>query len=230
MDDQERPTKKFYGLFQYVFDYYNKTLFDSAIQDCLIVITRRKSVMGHYSFKRWFSISDQETDELAINPSQFLKHPLIEICQTVVHEMCHGWQYHYGTPSRAGYHNREWSEKMQEVGLMPSGTGNPGGRKVGQKMGDYAIPNGRFLEVTEELMNSEIFAGLYLEVNPEIVRLLNNDQPLFDQIKDMTLVQVGGKPKGAKKAKYSCSCCNVWGKPGLQLYCRDCGEAMREQS
>lgn len=228
MEIKEKPTQKFYGLFQYVFDYYNAALFDNAIKDCLIVITRRKHVMGHYSHKRWFNINDQETDELAINPSQFIREPLIEICQTVVHEMCHGWQYHYGNPSRAGYHNKEWSEKMQEIGLMPSSTGGVGGRTVGQQMGDYPIPEGRFLGTTKELMNSEVFAGLYLEVNPEIIKLLNDHQPLFDQIKDLTLIQAEGKPRGRKKSKYACSCCKVWGKPGLSLWCKDCSEDMEE--
>lgn len=223
IDREDKPTKRFYGLFQYIFDFYNGELFDDEIKDCLIVIARQKNVAGHYAHKRWFHVKDQETDELALNPSMFVKFPLIEICQTVVHEMCHGWQYHYGKPSRAGYHNKEWANKMIEVGLMPSTTGTVGGKIVGQGMNDYPLEGGKFMEVTEELMNSDLFTGLYLEVNPEIADLINENSPLFDQVKDLTLAQIESKPKGPIKAKYSCNCSNVWGRPDLELHCKLCG-------
>lgn len=223
----DKPTARFYGLFQYIFDHYNETLFEGKINDCILVITRRKDVMGHYSFKRWFHAEDQDTDELALNPSMFVKFPLIEICQTMVHEMCHGWQYHYGAPSRNGYHNKEWAEKMISLGLIPSDTGLPGGKQTGQQMNDYPIEGGRFMEVTEDLLNNEVFHGLYLEVNPELLELLTDDKPAFEQIKDITLAQEQSqsKPKAQKqKIKYSCGCSNVWGKPDLDLLCNSCGE------
>ena len=75
MEQSSKPTSKFYGLFQYVFDHYNDALFCGTIKDCLIVVTRRKNVFGHNTRKRWFSIQDQETDELALNPSMFIKFP-----------------------------------------------------------------------------------------------------------------------------------------------------------
>ncbi len=58
--------------------------------------------------------------------------------------MCHLWQHHFGTPSRTGYHNKEWAAKMREVGLIPSDTGKPGGKDTGQKVSDYLEEGGRF--------------------------------------------------------------------------------------
>jgi predicted SprT family Zn-dependent metalloprotease len=220
----EKPTSKFYGLFQYLFDSYNEFLFNNELKDCLIVITRKKNVMGHYAYKRWFHIDDNDTDELALNPNMFLKFPLMEICQTLVHEMCHGWQYHYGKPSRAGYHNKEWAEKMISVGLMPSANGQVGGKTTGQQMSDYPIIESDFITFSEELINNEVFAQLYYEVNPNFMKDLDQSKPLFDQIRDLTLDQ-DSQPKGNKtKIKYSCSCSNVWGKPDLELYCKICEE------
>ena len=37
-------------------------------------------------------------------------------------------------------YNKEFAEKMMSVGLMPSTTGKPGGKTVGQKMSDYFKP------------------------------------------------------------------------------------------
>ena len=40
--------------------------------------------------------------------------------------MTHLEQAHFGKPSRNGYHNKEWADLMERVGLMPSDTGAPG--------------------------------------------------------------------------------------------------------
>lgn len=221
---EETPTIKFYGLFQYLYDNYNEFLFNKELKDCLIVITRKKNVMGHYSHERWMYSDDSKTDELALNPNMFLKYPLLEICQTLVHEMCHGWQFHNGTPSRGGYHNKEWAEKMKSVGLMPTANGMVGGKTTGQKMSDYPIEDSEFLALSREFINTKVFAKLYYEVNPIIMDSLDQSKPLFEQIKDLNLVEEIKPAKKKTKIKYSCSCSNVWGKPDLELYCKICEE------
>lgn len=90
-------------------------------------------------------------DEIALNPDHFFFGE-VEILQTLGHEMCHQWQHHHGSPSRSGYHNRQWAEMMEKIGLMPSSTGRPGGKKTGQKMGDYVIQNGIFIQVANDLI------------------------------------------------------------------------------
>jgi hypothetical protein len=70
--------------------------------------------------------------------------------------MAHQWQFEFGTPSRAGYHNEEWSKKMQSIGLMPSHNGKPGGKKTGQNMSDYVI-SGSFFEIVLSLGMIELF-------------------------------------------------------------------------
>jgi hypothetical protein len=71
---------------------------------------------------------------------------------TLVHEMCHSWQQHFGKPSRTGYHNRQWAAKMIEVGLMPSDTGAEGGKPTGQHMTHYIIDGGAFECAADELL------------------------------------------------------------------------------
>ena len=82
--------------------------------------------MGYASIGRWVNEKRQYVDELAVNPEYFAKYPLIEICQTLCHEMAHIWQAHYGSPGRRGYHNAQWAKKMVQIGLIPSSTGKPG--------------------------------------------------------------------------------------------------------
>ena len=73
------------------------------------------------------------------------------IISTLVHEMAHVWQETYGDPSRRGYHNRQWAEKMREIGLQPSSTGEPGGRETGQSMTHYILPDGRYTKTYAKL-------------------------------------------------------------------------------
>ena len=58
--------------------------------------------------------------------------------------MVHLWQHHFGRPSRSSYHNRQWANKMQALGLMPTATGAPGSKSIGQKLEAYIIPGGEF--------------------------------------------------------------------------------------
>ena len=59
------------------------------------------------------------TDEIALNPAHFASRPTAGTLSTLAHEMAHLWQHHFGTPSRTGYHNKEWAAKMREIGLIP---------------------------------------------------------------------------------------------------------------
>lgn len=148
------PSQQIYSSVETAYGHFNKTLFEGKLPHSLIVFQRQPKMMGYVSHSRWINSSRETTDELAINPEYFLGFPLIEILQTLVHEQCHIWQNHFGTPGRRGYHNKEWADKMQDVGLMPSHTGAPGGNKTGEKMNDYVILGGRFQQEFEALIAS----------------------------------------------------------------------------
>ncbi|HHH2825403.1 TPA: SprT-like domain-containing protein, partial [Escherichia coli] len=139
------PTIQAYGELQAAFEHYNAALFDGQLPHCLITMQREKRTYGYFSSRRFANRHEKTmTDEIAMNPSYFGVVPLLEILQTLVHEMAHAWQFHFGEPGRRGYHNKEWADKMEAIGLMPSDTGKPGGKKTGEKMADYAIDGGPF--------------------------------------------------------------------------------------
>ena len=114
-------------------------------QNKIFVTSRSKNLIKELQSYTW--MKDREgntTHEININPVYMAMATDLNICQTLVHEMVHLWQYEFGKPSRAGYHNKEWAAKMEVVGLMPSDTGKPGGKKTGQQMDDYPIEKGKF--------------------------------------------------------------------------------------
>ncbi|TGK45929.1 SprT-like domain-containing protein [Leptospira bouyouniensis] len=203
MKKDNDPTESTYNALTTAFNFYNEELFNSELPKCLITLQRKNlNTAGYYSqgrFKR--TTADITTDEIAINPAHIKKENIEEVLSTLVHEMTHLWQEHLGKHnSRRAYHNAEWAEKMESIGLMPSDTGKPGGKKTGQKMGDYIIKNGLFQKKSKILLKS----GFTLPWG-EIVAI---------------------NPKGisGKKMKYSCPKClvNVWGKAGLRFACLNC--------
>jgi hypothetical protein len=120
---------------------------------------------------------------------------------TLVHEMCHLWQREYGTPSRNTYHNWEFAEKMEAVGLVTSDTGEPGGKRVVQRMTLYIAGDGPF-DIAYDQM-------------PDACKL-----PWVSGGR----IAAKKAPKVESKVKHTCPVCgqNAWGKPGLLVLCAAC--------
>lgn len=93
--------------------------------------------------------------EISINPD-FMNREDRDWHSTLVHEMCHLWQEDFGRPSRGGYHNSQWADKMIQVGLMPSDTGEAGGKRTGQSITHYIIPGGKFEQVFNTLSREDL--------------------------------------------------------------------------
>ena len=155
--------------------------------------------------------------------------------QTLVHEMCHLWQHEYGHPSRTTYHNQEWADKMESVGLIPSTTGAPGGARTGQRMNDYVQQGGK-LEKAITAMPADLWLPFdALEYSAFDVTALEewlNQAEHITQTNDATeiasirkvLEGVREQKIKKRKMKYTCVSCNIniWGKPGLHVRCEDC--------
>lgn len=247
------PTEELYRALQGAYEHFNISLFSNTLPAVLFTTQRQKGMMGCFFANRWASSGHKKRKchEIAINPLYVGKATLIELMQTLVHEMVHCWQYCYGKPSRGGYHNREWSNKMIEIGLMPSSTGKPGGKVVGQNMADYPSPSGDFIKQCIKLLEYKKFnlpwidrysspQGMpdqqFLDNNEDIKEALaHTPVSIVTQLTTNMSTMLTDKIKlppvsNAKvKLKYTCSGCyiNVWGKPGLALRCEDCDISLR---
>ena len=151
------PTTELYASLEEAYDFFNLKLFIDKLPTVIFTVQRQKGVMGYFAANRWGNLQGNRCHEIAINPSYIANSCLIEVLQTLVHEMVHCWQYSYGKPGRGHYHNREWAKKMIEIGLMPSSTGLPGGAITGQFMSDYIIEDGLFALTYEQLKGNNAF-------------------------------------------------------------------------
>jgi len=203
------PTTQTYTSLASAYDFFNKELFSGSLPACLITMQRHKNAYGYFSGERFASLADPKeiTDEIALNPARFATQKPDEILSTLAHEMAHLWQHHNGKKPRKGYHDRQWAAKMHEIGLIPTATGQEGGKETGQKMTHLIDENGRFALAVQKLL-----AG-----HPAILYA------------DLSENDAARKKKAASKTKYTCPGCglNAWAKPDAPLVCGSCQEPMR---
>lgn len=199
------PTRTQFNSYCVAFDYFNRELFGSELPPCILNFSRKAKAAGFFAASRWkHRDDDARTHEISLNPDVLLLPP-IETMDTLVHEMVHLWQQEFGTPSRSGYHNKEWSDKMVAVGLMPSDTGQPGGSRVGQRMSDYVIEDGPF---------AKAFAAMPVEA-------------LLPWVSGGAAVSGGPTPTRRDKVTFECPECKdkAWGKAALDIRCGKCDVA-----
>lgn len=204
-----KTTFREYLTLQDAYDYYNVHLFGGSLPQCLITYQRHRKARGYFSGDRFALRNDDEqtTDEIALNPAAFGRSDE-GILSTLVHEMCHLWQHHSGKPSRNAYHNKEWGRKMIEVGLIPSATGQPGGKQTGQSVSHYIVPGGPFETTTRELLATGI-----------TLRWRSKERE-------------GGDVVSKNKVKYTCPACglNAWAKPDVHIVCGECNAPLESEA
>src|SRR5438105_965675 len=206
------PTTQTYTSLATAYDFFNQELFSSELPACLITMQRHKGAYGYFSGERFASMADPKevTDEIALNPAHFATQQPTKVLSTLAHEMAHLWQHHYGKPPRKGYHDRQWAAKMHEIGLIPSASGEPGGKETGQKMTHLIEENGNFAQAVSKLL-------------VEHPAILYSDRSENDAAR---------KKKAASKTKYTCPVCGLhaWAKPEAPLVCGNCEELMQAEN
>jgi len=151
------PTQHIYSELQHAYDVLNVALFEAQLPPCLITLQRprrsvRSSLYGYFCGVRWQDQSGVLTAEIALDPRYFGTQSTEAVLSTLAHEMVHLWQHHDGHPSRTGYHNREFADKTESIGLCPSQTGQPGGERTGHRMDHYIVEGGPFAQACVTLL------------------------------------------------------------------------------
>ena len=212
------PTDRVYAQLQDAYEFFNGSLFNNKLCDCLITLQRRRRTGGYFAYRRF---RDPEHDnirvhELALNPDYAAQISIEEFLSVLVHEMCHCWRAqdpHCPMREMRGYHSRAWANKMIELGLIPSHSGKIGGKQTGDKMSHYIHDEGSFVVATAELLahgwRFDLVDG----------RAWLNNPGVHEE-----------KRKNHKRC-YVCPKCDarVWGRPELQLGCLVCELALSER-
>jgi len=222
------PTEAQFMNLNKAFDYFNQALFNGELPPCLLNLSRKKNTHGFLAPYRWRERDKEEftTHEISLTPTTLYREPK-EVFSTLVHEQCHLWQFEFGKPSRNGYHNKEWAMKMIDVGLMPTDTGQEGGKITGQSMTHRIVSGGAYEKAFKKMPKK--LALPFTSLDADLMQ---------SQLSGKTIKGKSGAKKGAtkkpsssnSKTKYSCPCgFNVWGKPNLRIICGECGERFKIQ-
>lgn len=155
MEKIEMTTQQ-YKAFQKAFDFWNRELFNNALPNVILTFSRHKGAVGFFVPNLWHNTEGLNACEIALNPDYFADRDYKESMSTLVHEMCHLWQEVDGTKSRRNYHNKDFAEKMESVGLITSDTGKEGGKRTGQNMTHYIKSGGKFDKLYDKLPNEAI--------------------------------------------------------------------------
>jgi predicted SprT family Zn-dependent metalloprotease len=202
------PTLETAAQLQRAFDYLNSELFENKLPHCLILYQRRNGTYGYFAEKRFGREDGKHADEIAINPQHLADRTIEENLSTLAHEVVHLWQHHSGKPGRGRYHNKQWADQMERIGLIPSSTGKEGGKRTGDHVRHFIKPGGAFALAVEKLLATG-FTLTWREV------------PVKPQ------VSAGGETSGeagsqsGRRIKFTCPDCgrNAWGKADLNLFC-----------
>ena len=212
----EKPTLEIANSFQTAFDYFNKHLFENELPQANITLNRKEGANGYYSKERFIERSTSTPpivwgnalDEIAMNPDTFGRSDK-QILATLVHEMCHHWQFHHGISKAKtpGYHNKEWAKKMVKVGLLPISK-TTGSKGTGLHVGTEIIGDEKFDKLCTEFLAKYPFDLKYAS-------------------------KFSGKKKERKthtkySFRYECPLCNNWAKAPIDtnIVCGDCIEPM----
>ena len=86
---------------QQAYDFFNRALFADRLPTFLITYQRKNRTYGYFSGDRW-SGGRKVVDEIAMNPMHFQDRTQHEVLSTLVHEMAHLEQHHFGKLNRPG--------------------------------------------------------------------------------------------------------------------------------
>jgi len=205
----QTPTAETYAGLEKAFNHFNERLFENRLPPVLFTLRASRKAYGYFLAEQFTHKEDGDpTHEIALNPMT-MSRELEQVLSTLVHEMTHLEQQEYGTPGKKGHHNREWVGLMERIGLIPSNTGEPGGKKTGRQMTHYVDPEGPFIDAFIELKDTGF------------------DLPYFTKPREAA----APKKKDLSKVKRTCPCCNAnaWAKQGARIMCGDCEELMVEE-
>lgn len=182
-----------------IFDLLNEKYFNGELETPIITLQKsRKNNLGHFTLSKiWKNKETEECRyEININPIN-LDRPVVNICETILHEACHMYAKMNDIKDCSGQnHNKKFKKIAEERDLICTRGKNGWG---------FTSPTEDFIKFVEE------------EVNP--------DPECFKYFMNIPKEEKPDKPKNKKTFKYICPTCGmeVKAKPDSNVMCGDCG-------
>ncbi|MFA5952589.1 MAG: hypothetical protein WC807_20180 [Hyphomicrobium sp.] len=222
----DRPTPQAYGDLEFAANVFNERLFGGKVPPILFSYARKPRSAGYFSAERFAKRGGEHAHEVGLNPKFLEALGDYKALAILTHVLCLVHRYEFGPLNRKGgrggrgYHDQAVADIMRSVGLMPSHTGEPGGRETGHSIRHYVIPGGPFDVACRELL----ITGFTL-------RWRDNPRPRAAKGREAARAMKALPAPAATRAKFTCPGCqlNAWAKPGARLGCLTCSAPMSVQ-
>jgi predicted SprT family Zn-dependent metalloprotease len=203
------PTQEMYSALVSAYSFFNRELFQGKLPSGMLLLHNKPGSLGYYSAERYdLKEGGKPTDAIALNPKHFKGRTTEESLSTLVHEMCHQYEFQVVSHKKKSYHDRSWASVMKSIGLYPSDTAQPGGKETGWRVSHYVVKDGPFQIACRKLIAKGCKIA-YTEVGGDGQRT----------------------QKKKDRIKFTCGTCglNAWAKPDALLDCRDCQKPMEAE-
>lgn len=215
------PIREQAKAFEGTFKYFNMKLFDNKLPQCMTIFSRNQNIIGGYfSPDKWENEDGIKIGEIALNANLMQDGDFLELFNTLVHEMVHLEQYTFGEPGRANYHNEQYADWAERVGLKCVDTKT--GKRTGQSMTTTLVPSGPAEDAIANIPEELLF--------PWYAKTMTVDNGQESEDRPEGGAEAPKKKAGAR-SKYTCAECglNVWAKGGVSLICGECNRHMVEE-
>ncbi len=215
---------------QFALNHFNQAFWDGQVPDPILMYTSKPKCFGYFAPDKFENADRKVVSAIALNSAYLAVRSDRESLGTLAHEAVHAWRHYLGPLNRkgsrgsGGYHDKVWADEMERIGLIPSSTAAPGGKRTGYRVSHNILPGGMFDRVCSELLAT----GFRISWADRIVRPNSGDFGFGAS-------EAGGEsvgPNAAIKAKkrdrirFTCSdkSCglNAWAKPSAKLICGNC--------
>ena len=228
--DSGRPTLELAENLQFVTDRINRVLFGGALPDRIVTYNRRAGAKGYFRSDAFQERDGRIVDQIALNPTFIAVTDPYEVLRSITRLCMRQWREKIcaraqrGRPGTPGYCDRHWAREMARIGLQPSSTGEPGGRKTGYNIGDYVIEGGPFDLLAREML----IAGEDLAWHDSRSSVAEELGPSMAAGSKGSGGRRHGKHRRQTRAKFTCPKCalNAYAKRSAKLICGTCRLAM----
>lgn len=224
------PTIQACAELQYAVNHFNDAFWDGQVPNPILTYTNMANCLGYFAPDKFQRSDGLVVSAIALNSAYLAVRPIELSLSTLVHELVHAWRHYLGPPNRkgskgkGGYHDTVWANEMERIGLMPTSTGLPGGKRTGYRVTHFIIKDGLFDLACQELLDS----GFQISWADRIVRTNSSDGG--DGSGGADTANATAKARKRDRIKFTCSnsACglNAWAKPSALLICGHCRTPM----
>lgn len=216
---ENSPTAELYADFDFIRHYLTDRHFAGSMPPCVVTFNRRPRGIAYIGADTFENIVGETAHELSFNIAKLRQHDdrfamSVVACALVgVWRQTHGPRGKGNRPPTKGYCDRSMASKMEEIGLVPSDTGTPDGKKrTGYGISYYIAEGGPFDLDARELLATGF--RIRWRDHPSQLPRIEHDEASSE----------GAPQKKATRVRFECPECEqlAWAKATAVLECGVC--------